>query len=442
MKRGIIGVGILSLVVAGLFFDVAVADRLNSANYIIDASISGNFGGNTNSGNYKLTSSGGEAIAGSGSGGSYKIGYGYISNLEKSLSLTVHPSGLVAAYQLEETTGKAVADESINNAYGSMQGTLTSVTGKLGTALSFDGATQAVPIANNTQTQLTPTGTIETWIKSSTTTGSLAAVSKSSSFWLGLGNGKATTYDWTSGITTSDTTTIADGSWHHIAITLNSGVAAGSTLYVDGVAKKTFIWTPQFQSGIFTLGSVYNGTTYSQYFNGAVDHVKVFNRMLSADEILAEYNAQNTGNGSGLSLGSITSGTSNTALSDIIVHTDSNGYTLAINENNDLTSGSFTIPAISSGSIASPVAWNEGSTKGLGFTLTATNATALPGTWSSGNSYAAIPTTATSFYTRTGIQSSTSDYITMRLRADVTSTQASTPSSYSNILTITGTITP
>lgn len=161
--------------------------------------------------------------------------------------------------------------------------------------------------------------------------------------------------------------------------------------------------------------------------------------MLSADEILAEYNAQNTGNGSGLSLGSITPNTSNTALSDIIVHTDSNGYTLAINENNDLTSGAYTIPPVS-GSIASPVAWSEGTTKGLGFTLTATNATALPGTWSSGNSYAAIPTTATSFYTRTGIQSSTSDYITMRLRADVSLAQ--TVGVYNNILTITGTITP
>lgn len=439
MKRGIIGVSILSLGVAGLFFDIAMADRLNSANYIIDASITGNFGGGTNSGTYKLTSSGGEAIAGNGSGGSYKIGYGYVSNLEKSLSLTVQPSGLVAAYELDESTGTAIADGSINNTYGTMQGALSSVAGKLGTALSFNGSSQAITFGNTAHTQVT-TGTIETWVKSSTTTGSLAAVAKASSFWLGLGGGKATTYDWTSGTATSDTVIIADGNWHHIAITIDSGVTNGSTLYADGVAKKTFTWTPAFQSGWLAIGSVTsNGSSYAQYFNGSIDHVKILNRMLSADEILAEYNAQNTGNGSGLSLGSITPNTSNTALSDIIVHTDSNGYTLAINENNDLTSGAYTIPPVS-GSIASPVAWSEGTTKGLGFTLTATNATALPGTWSSGNSYAAIPTTATSFYTRTGIQSSTSDYITMRLRADVSLAQ--TVGVYNNILTITGTITP
>jgi hypothetical protein len=268
----------------------------------------------------------------------------------------------------------------------------------------------------------------------------LAAVSKASNFWLGLGSGKATTYDWTSGTTTSDTVVIADGNWHHIAITLNSGVANGSTLYVDGVAKQTFIWTPQFQSGIFTIGSVYNGTTYSQYFNGSIDHVKVLNRILSATEILAEYTGQNSGSVSGLSLGTITPGTSNATLSDVIVQTDAGSYNLAINQDHNLTNGSDTIAPVS-GSIAVPAAWTEGTTKGLGFTLTATNATAIPAGWNSGNSYAAFPGTATTFYSRTGLQSSR-DYLTLRIRADVTSAQASYTTPYTNTITVTGTITP
>lgn len=442
MRRVKVAVGVFSLILAGLFFDVAAADRFTSTSYVIDASVMNNFGGYGSTSNYQLTSSGGEAIVGNGAGGSYKIGYGYVSNLDKSLSLTVQPSGLVAAYPLDETSGTATADQSINNAYGSMQGTLTSVAGKLDTALSFNGSSQAVTIGNTTQTQLNSTGTVEAWVKSTTTTGSLGAVIKASNFWLGLGEGKARTYDWTSGVTTTDSTTIADGSWHHIAITLTAGTANGSILYVDGVAKKTFTWTPQSQTGWLAIGAATsNGSSFSQYFNGSIDHVKILNRLLSADEILAEYNAQNAGNGSGLSLGTITPGASNTASSDIIVQTDSNGYTLAINQNGNLTSGAYTIPSVS-GSIAAPVAWTEGATKGLGFTLTATNATALPGTWSSGNSYAALPSTATSFYTRTGTQSSTSDYITMRLRADVASNQPTTTGAYSNIMTITGTITP
>jgi hypothetical protein len=439
MRRGLISVGIFSLVLAGLFFDVAHADRFSSTSYVIDASVVNSIGGTGTSTSYKLTTSGGEAVIGNGSAGSYKMGYGYISNLDKSLSLTVQPSGLVAAYMLDETSGTLIADQSIYSAYGTMQGTLASTTGKLSTALTFDGSTQAVMIGNKTQTQITA-GTVETWIKSSTGTGTLAAVVKASGFWIGLSAGKAAAYDWTTGITTADTTTITDGNWHHLAITLNSGVANGSTLYVDGAAKKTFTWTPPSQTGSLVIGAAYGGS-YSQYFNGAIDHTKIFNRMLSADEIAAEYSAQNTGIASGLSLGTITPGTSNIALTDVIVQTDSNGYTLAVNQNNDLMSGAYTIPAVS-GSIASPASWTEGTTKGLGFTLTATNATAIPGTWSSGANYAALPGTATTFYSRTGTQSSTGDYITMRLRADVATTQPTTSGNYTNTMTITGTITP
>ncbi len=440
MRRGLIVCVAFSLLLAGLFFQDAFADRFSSTSYIIDASVMNNFGGSGTSTSYRLTTSGGEAVIGNGSAGSYKMGYGYISNLDKSLSLTVQPTGLVASYPLDETSGTLIADQSIYSAYGTMQGTLGSATGKLGTALSFDGSTQAVMIGNKTQTQLNSTGTVEAWVKSSTTTGSMAAVAKASNFWLGLGGGRATTYDWASSTTTSDSVVIADSSWHHLAITLNYGVANGSTLYVDGTPKKTFTWTPT-QSGSVTIGAVYNGTSYSQYFNGAVDHVKIFNRILAADEIAAEYTAQNAGVASGLSLGAITPGTSSTALTDVIVQTDSNGYSLAVNQNNDLTSGAYTIPAVS-GSIASPVLWVEGTTKGLGFTLTSTNATAIPGIWSSGASYAALPSTATTFYTRTGTQSSTGDYLTMKLRADVATTQAATSNNYTNTMTVTGTITP
>lgn len=428
------------LVVAGCLFQSVSADRFSSTSYIIDASVANTTtGGSTSSSSYKLTSSSGETAIGSGSAGSYKMGMGYVSQLDKSLSLTVQPSGLVASYPLDETTGTLIADQSTYGAYGTMQGTLPSTTGKLSTALSFDGSTQAVMIGNKTQTQLSSTGTIEAWIKTSSATATLAAVTKANNFWLGLSGGKAAIYDWTSSVTCADSTSINNGAWHHIAVTLNSGVSNGSIIYVDGVAKKTCTWTPVNQAGSVALGAVYSGS-YSQYFNGTLDHVKLFNRILSADEITAEYNAQNAGTASGLSLGTITPGTSNAVLSDIIVQTDAGGYTLAISQDHDLTSGANTIPSVS-GSIASPAAWTEGTTKGLGFTLTATNATAIPGIWSSGASYAAFPGTGTTFYTRTG-QPTSIDYLTMRVRADVDTTQVSSSTPYTNTITVTGTTTP
>lgn len=443
MRRGLVTITVLSIVLAALFFDIALADRYSSTSYVIDASVMSTVGGAQSSTTYRLTSSGGETIVGNGSAGSYKMGYGYISNLEKSLSLTVQPSGLVAAYQLDDGSGVRAHDSSYYGAVATLVNTPTWAAGKLDGALLFNGSTQAISAGNSTPLQLASEGTLSAWVKTSTATGTQGLVTKASNFWMGLSAGRPAMYDWPTGVTCTDlTSSLADSTWHYVALTLDSGVTDGSTIYVDGVAKKTCTWTPQGQSGTVALGAVSTGvSTYSHYLNGTLDHVKIFNRILSADEIAAEYNAQNTGTPSGLSLGTITPDTSNTALADIIVQTDSGGYTLAISQNNDLTSGAYTIPAIS-GSIASPISWSESTTKGLGFTLTATNATALPGSWSGGNSYAPLPGTATSFYTRTGTQAAVGDYITMRLRADVATTQIATAAAYSNIMTITGTITP
>lgn len=433
--------GVLVAAIVGacvLSFSQVSADSFSSTSYKIDASVATSSGGAGASSSYKLITSTGENTIGNGTAGSYKVGMGYIAQLDKSLQLSMQPSGLVAAYRLDETSGTKVADDSTYDAYGTVAGSLTSVAGKLGTALSFDGSTQAITAPSNSQTQLSSTGTVEVWVKSTNTTGSTVAVSKASSFWLGLGGGKATTYDWTSGVTTSDSTIIADGNWHHIAITIASGVTGGSTLYVDGVAKKTFTWTPASQNGTIGIGAVYSSSTYSQRFIGSIDHAKVFNRALADYEIVAEYNAGLAGSVSGVGLGVITPGMSNTALTDIITQTDAGGYNLSINQDHDLSDGSNTISAIS-GSIASPIVWSEGTTKGLGFTLTATNATAISGVWGGGAQYAALPTVATTFYTRTGIPAG-KDYLTLRLRADAPATQAA--SDYSNTITVTGTMTP
>lgn len=432
----------VSLVLTAVSLQSVSADRFVGTSYIIDASISNNTAGTVgSSSSYKLVGSAGETVIGSGSGGSYVMGMGFVSQLAKSLSLTIQPTSLVAHYGLDEPSGTLISDRSVYAAYGTMQGALSSVTGKIDSALSFNGSSQAVSIPSNSQTQLSSKGTIEAWIKSSTTTGSLAAVSKSSNFWVGLSSGKAAIYDWTSATTCADSTVIADGSWHHIVVTLDSGVANGSTIYVDGVSKKTCTWTPASQTGYVAIGAVQSGaSTYIQYFNGSIDHVKIYNRLLSSTEVLAEYSGENSGVASGLALGAITPGTSKAALSDVIVQTDAGGYTLAISQDHNLTNGSDTIPAIS-GSIASPIAWTEGATKGLGFTLSATNGTTIPGVWSSGNSYAPFPGSATTFYTRTGQQTG-ADYLTLRVRADVDSSQPSYTTPYTNTITVTGTITP
>lgn len=140
-----------------------------------------------------------------------------------------------------------------------------------------------------------------------------------------------------------------------------------------------------------------------------------------------------------INLGSFTPGTSTNATVTASVITDAPGYGLSVSQDHDLQNGAYSIAPVS-GSIGSPVTWVEGITKGLGFTLVSTNATAIPGAWSSGNAYAAFPNTVTTFYTRTGYSGGSTDTLAMRVKLDVASSQQA--AAYSNVVTWVGTTTP
>ena len=102
-----------------------------------------------------------------------------------------------------------------------------------------------------------------------------------------------------------------------------------------------------------------------------------------------------------------------------------------------MQNGANFIPAVS-GSIASPVTWSEGVTKGFGFTLT--GAPTLDSKWNSGAKYAAMPSSSTTFYSGTGNINGVVDVISMRLRLDIAASQSI--GTYNNTITYTGTITP
>ncbi len=135
----------------------------------------------------------------------------------------------------------------------------------------------------------------------------------------------------------------------------------------------------------------------------------------------------------------LTPGAPQTVGLGVTVQTDASGYLLAISQDRDLTdAASHTIPKIA-GTIASPVAWINGTTKGLGFTVTSATA-GVPAKWT-GPNYAAMPDSAspTVFYTRSG-QLSGTDTVSLTYKLDTATTQTS--GSYSNTATIIGTMTP
>lgn len=438
--KEVVRAGVVCIAIVGALFSFApvAAEQYSGGSYKINGTLGTSTGSMGSSDNYQLESTSGESIVGNASGGSYKMFQGYLSDTTPMLRLSIDLSGLVASYPLNESSGNFAYDYSSYRAYGTGVNAPTQGAGKLGNALTFNGSNQSIDIGDNTQTQLTGDGTVEAWVQTSVSSGDMAVVAKSSSFWLGISSGHAALYDWTSTTMCADTLAIADGNWHHIVATLDSGVSNGSTIYVDGAVRTTCTWTPVSQSAPLAIGVAKTATpTYSQFFNGSIDHVKIFNRILSAVEVAVEYGAQNAGNATGLTLGQITPGVSNSADFTAIVATNSNDYALSMSQNHDLQQASDTIPAIAA-VVASPAAWVEGTTKGLGFTLL--SGPSLDGKWASGSNYAALPNSSTTFYSRTSMSLGASDTIAMRLRADAIVTQPM--GDYSNVMTITGTTLP
>ena len=78
------------------------------------------------------------------------------------------PAGLVAAYSFEEGTGTSTADSSGQSNTGTLNGGVTwSTAGKSGKALSFNGTSGMVTIADKASLDLTGAMTLSAWVNPS-----------------------------------------------------------------------------------------------------------------------------------------------------------------------------------------------------------------------------------------------------------------------------------
>ncbi|HUU21697.1 MAG TPA: LamG-like jellyroll fold domain-containing protein [Phycisphaerae bacterium] len=79
---------------------------------------------------------------------------------------------------------------------------------------------------------------------------------------------------------------VADGRWHHLALTFANGVKDGMKIYLDG--KLALKFTARFLNNTANgVGLGVGGGGYGQprHFKGALDEVMMFNRQLSAEEV-------------------------------------------------------------------------------------------------------------------------------------------------------------
>jgi hypothetical protein len=112
---------------------------------------------------------------------------------------------------------------------------------------------------------------------------------------------------WAWHIFASNGITITNTNYHHVAVTLIGGDTSNPTIifYIDGVAQSGTLWNAGSTGPInnssnvnsLRLGSIYTATSpgyQTQYSTENLPVVKIYNRALSASEVLSNYNHYRT----------------------------------------------------------------------------------------------------------------------------------------------------
>lgn len=209
---------------------------------------------------------------------------------EKGTKLGLEPldygdSSLTGYWTFEEGTGTIAYDYSGNNATGSWSGTPSGANGYYspgnigGWAGAFDGASNYV-VTGNTFSQAN--GTFVIWVDPSSfnRNGGLEA-SGASGVSLFFNTVNRIYYRTGTQFSTS-TSQLAPG-WHQFAMTWDGSLVSG---YIDGQLQATGSQGTGLASRIY-IGQVDSNTLYD--YQGLLDDVRVYNRVLTATQIAALY---------------------------------------------------------------------------------------------------------------------------------------------------------
>jgi hypothetical protein len=179
-----------------------------------------------------------------------------------------------------------VFDSSANANHGDScsngNGQTTPEAGKRNGAMHFDDSDDYVSVADDSVLDLTSSMSFSAWIKTDANEADNVILSKGSSYEVGI-NADGDVY-WTGDSTQDDGSAKAgSATWHHIAITNDDTTV---TYYVDGIQTGTD------SSGIAAVNdtSLYIGYDGTNYFDGLIDDVKLYNYVMTAQQIKDDYN--------------------------------------------------------------------------------------------------------------------------------------------------------
>jgi len=223
--------------------------------------------------------------------------------LRKAMSDPMFYLGLVGYWSMNRAGFGTVLDLSKNGNVGTLKPTwpsnspqyVDSKNKKLLKALSFDGVNDYVDCGNKDNLEALSNFTAEAWFKASAYDDRTIVSKRQHSLpWNGwqvrlLSSTSIFYYTTYSTTSISKIVTVSDlgTSWHHIVYTITDNVGQ---LYLDGVpvgTTSTGVGNIVNTNAVFSVGSMNGGL---QFFNGSIDDVRIYNRALSAPEILNLYN--------------------------------------------------------------------------------------------------------------------------------------------------------
>jgi O-glycosyl hydrolase len=206
---------------------------------------------------------------------------------------SVITSSLVGYWKFDEGTGTTTTDSSGHGNNGTLVNSPTWATGKTGKALSFNSTTQKVDVGNSSTLNPTSAISVQAWIYTKAYTNYPRIISKETTtiadpYALELTSSNNIRFFVGDGATetgTPDINVTLLNTWVHVVGTYDG---QNIKIYINGVLKGQ---TPKTGAIPLKTTKVLIGSNPSsnRSFNGTIDDVKVWNKALTASEVLSEY---------------------------------------------------------------------------------------------------------------------------------------------------------
>lgn len=208
-----------------------------------------------------------------------------------SVTYVAPTAGLVAAWAFNEGTGSNAMDASGNDNLGAITNGTWVTGGKFGAALQFNGTSSRVSVPNKSSLNLTNGMTLMAWVyPTSSQSGNRTILRRQSGgYWLYAGRtsnplrpggGASFVGGLLSRSANSGSTQLQLNTWNHVAVTYNGSTI---TLYINGASVATTSQTGNISSGSSSL--YIGGTPTSEFFQGRIDEVRIYNRGMTQAEI-------------------------------------------------------------------------------------------------------------------------------------------------------------